>query len=202
MSTLTYTNSTLTNPADKSEVEANFSDIQSIVNGGIDNSNIAASAGIVNSKLANSHYEFVVNLAVQPTTAVAPPTSAAEPIAVVGIPGDATDGISYTVLSASYITNAAGSGGNTTIEVQFGYYNAGSWTQVGSDVINATNIAGGTEQVSGSLTVSSAGLALSNSQQRFLGLFLTALGTSALDEAHKGLFVTLKIRRTDGLRGT
>lgn len=206
MAQVTLTTPTLSNPASKAEVETNFNDILTGINGNLGDDNLVAGAGIATSKLAARDYEFLVQLKVSPTTAVAPPTSATVPIDVVALPGSASDGYQYTVISGSYYINDDGDlAATTTFEVQLGYATAGppgAWTQVGTDIVGATNITGsGQGQDSAAVAIATAAITL-GATPYFLGLFLTALGANALNAAHSFLVVTLKLRRTDGLRGT
>jgi len=202
MPALTVTYPTLSNPADKAEIEANFNATEAVVNN-LDNSNIAATAGIANSKLDANDYEFVMNLEVKPTTAVAPGVSATIPIAVCGLPGTTTDGAAYTVLSGTwYITDDGTLAGTTTFNVELGYGGAGpNWTQVGADIVSATSITGsGENQQSGALAINTSAITLHASTQYFLALFLTVIDATALNTAYSHLDITLKLRRTDGLR--
>jgi hypothetical protein len=192
---------TLSNPANKVEVETNFADLVDKFDGNILNADIGASAAIQTSKLEVRNYEFLMPFSIRPTTAVAPPTSATVPIATHGLPGTSTDG-TYTIKSGNWIIEDAGTAASTTFNMQLGYYSAGVWTAVGADLVSATTITGGTKAQSGSLTINTALITLHASTPYFIALFLTAVGTGALNEAHLGLTVTLKLIRTDGLRGT
>jgi hypothetical protein len=209
MATLTLSNPTLTNPADKSEVETNFAEVCTAINGNLANDNIIAGAGIETSKLAARDYEFVVRLAVHSAPAAAPPpdrppASATVPIAVCSLPGLSTEGGAYTVLSGGwYISDDGDAAATTTFSVQLGYAGGGpGWTTVATTVA-ATNITGsGQNQQSGALVIGTAAISLHAATAYHFGLFLTALGANALNAAHSHLDVTLKLRRTDGLRTT
>src|SRR3990167_5633375 len=79
----------------------NFTNVKNKFAAGITTADLSSSAGVLNAQLANSIYEFVVNLEVKPTTAVAPGTSTTVPVAVCGLPGSTSDGVGYGILSAT-----------------------------------------------------------------------------------------------------
>lgn len=178
-------------------------------NAGITTADLSASAGIVNTQLANDDYEFVVHLQVKAHEAAAGAWSAVVahttlPLAVVALPGSTTDGIAYTVLSASYACLDTGDvAQNTTYKVEWGAFTgaAGAWAAT-STVISSNNItstaAGG--MLAGNASLNTTALTLVDANPRFLALFVTAVGTNALDSQGAGLFVTLKLKRTSGLR--
>jgi hypothetical protein len=202
MGLLTLTYPTLSATANKAEVETDLAEITTVINGGLDNSNLAASAGIETSKLAARDYEFLSSLNVQPTTAVQPPSSSTVPIAICGLPGTSSDGAAYTVISGTYLCTDPGTAGNTAVNIQLGYLDAttGTWTTV-STIVASFNIAGAATNRSGAVTIGTSAITLHASIQYFLGLFITAYGdASTLDSAHSILNVTLKLRRTSGLR--
>lgn len=204
MPDLTYTTPVLTNPADKSEIEGNLGDIQTLVNGGLDNDNFHATAGIGTAKLAARDYEFLVHLQVQPEVAQ-PGTSSTVPLCVVGLPGDLADGVSYRALSANYYIIDDGTAGAVKFKVEYGYAAANVWVPVGGDIISTVAKASGgaNGEQSGDLTINTTGMTTDDTHRYFLALFLEApLDVTALTNAYSGLFVTLKLRRTDGLRGT
>lgn len=195
MPNLTYTNPTLTDPASKTEVQENFDNILTLVNGGLDNDNFVALGGLETSKLVARDYEFLV-----PLTAIAWGT-AGQVAAVCAIPGSTTDGAAYTVLSAEYFVLEAGGSGSPAFDVDFGYYSGGVWQQT-SIIINAEVFTANTGET-GSCTINTSTISLSNNQNYFRLLVDTA-GTTVLASigANEMLNVTLKLRRTDGLRST
>ena len=184
-----------------SGLNTNFSDISTILNGGLTTSNLSASAGITNAQLANDDYEFVVNLPL--VEASAGEAAVATPAALVAIPGTSADG-TYTVVSAALACSDVGSQ-DAQYKLQWGSFDGASnaWSSV-QDVVSTftlTSTAGNDTPTWLTLTVASATLTLHATTQRFLGLVLVTAGTNDMDAAmQNSLCVSLKIRRTNGLR--
>jgi len=202
MSDLTYTNPTLTNPADKSEIEANFADVASTVNGALDTGNMSGTAGFTNSQLANSDYEFLVHFSFN-NADIAAVDGTTTPAFLVAIPGTSTDG-TYTVLSGAWTCRDVG-GQTQDFTVTWGNFNAdGSTWDVTTTIATVTNLAGlgGANTVGhGSITISGATLTLEASDPMFIGVnFPNAIDGTVLSAATDRLDITLKLRRTDGLR--
>lgn len=157
-------------------------------------------ATIANSKLTNKHYEFLVTLRYQGTNV----EHATIPRDIVMLPGvSGTEG-SYTVLSASYALIASGTGA-VTFGVQWGYFNAGTWTEVtvaSADVIAVASTGAVTAAgQSGACTILTSALPLNASAAVPYGLGLIVTGDGNLDTSIANwLSVTLKLKRTDGLR--
>jgi hypothetical protein len=202
MGFLTLTNATLTDPADKTEVEDNFTDVQTILNGGIDNDNIAASAGIDITKLAAYNYEFLVAMHVWSASVLRPAVSATIPICTVALPGTTSDGVAYTILSGAwYISDDGDAAAQTIFDVRVGHAEAGAvWTTITTPVAAKTITGVGNTQQSGALTIAVPAITLDAAIQYHFGLFLTTLDATPLTAEFSHLDVTLKLRRTDGLR--
>jgi hypothetical protein len=200
---LTITNPTLTNPADKTEIEENFDDVVDKFNGGITTSDLSASAGITNAQLANSVYEFVLNM-----TVTADFWTAAEDndlAAFAGLPED-TNNTSYTIIAADYVyrghVTAATSGAE--FSVQWGYFNAGTWTTT-STIVSTTNFTtGSATSVSANLTLNTTTVTTSTTNRHFFAVLSTDVvegaGTRPLADQEEMLVVSLKLKRTNGLR--
>lgn len=208
MPTLTVTYPTLSDPADKTELEQNFSDVAGTLNA-LDNDNIAPNAGIGITKLEAYNYEFVVPLVVQSDGAAAPPLVRANfPNCVVAIPGSDAEGVSYTPISASYyMTDAGNAAATSTYKVTVGYAGSGgaaTWTTV-QTIISAVNSTitsqgAGNLQMSGDVLIDTSAIPLHASIQYFIGLELLTLAAGSFTTAWDLLAVTLKMRRTSGLR--
>lgn len=198
---LTITNSTLTNPANKTQIEENFTDVVSKFSAGITTADLSASAGITNAQLANSHYEVVLNM-----TASADMWTAAEDddiVAVAGLPED-VDGTSYTIVAANYLyrghVTAATSGAEFNVE--WGYFNAGTWTMT-SQIVATTNFTAAAS-VTANLTLATSTVTTSTTNRHFFAITATdaveAAGTKPLADQEEFLTVSLKLKRTNGLR--
>lgn len=198
---LTITNSTLTNPADKTEIEENFTDVVNKFSANITTSDLSASAGITNAQLANSVYEFVVSMTV--SSAMWTAAEDDDIVAVVGLPED-TNGTSYTILAADYLfrghITAHTSGAEFNVE--WGYFNAGTWTMT-SEIV-ATNNFTAAASVTTNLTLATSTVTTSTTNRHFFAVTATdaveGAGTKPMADAEEFLTVSLKLKRTNGLR--
>jgi len=190
------------------DLNAQFDAIETKFSGAILGSEVTAGT-IPNSALINDDYEFLVNLKVQVAAAAGKITSSATmPRAVVGLPGSTTDGTAYTVLSATAFCSDTGNAGDVlTFAVKWGDFTAalGAFTEVGAaSVITATNItaaAGAANQFQAvKPNITTSALTLTDANARFLALFITANAGAALTVAFSEFSVTLKLKRTSGLR--
>src|SRR3990167_5061591 len=102
---LTITNPTLTNPADKTEIEANFTDVVGKFAAGIGTADCSLTAGFTNAQLANSHYELLVKLQIRNWNAGAP--AGDELNDFFPMPDLATDG-TYTITDCDYYITGIG----------------------------------------------------------------------------------------------
>jgi hypothetical protein len=201
---LTITNSTLSNPANKSQIEQNFTDVVSKFNANITTSDLSASAGITNAQLANSIYEVVCPMTVNSATWTAAADN--DIVAVCGLPEDA-NGTSYTVIAADYLYNSPVTAASTGAEfsVVWGYYNGGTWTTTSTIVstFNFTSL-GAATSVTANLTLNTSAVTTSTTNRHFFAIRATdvveAAGTRPMANAREYLTVTLKLKRTNGLR--
>lgn len=177
MTTLTIPNTFSAATTIKSaEVNANFSQVATIVNGGIDNSNIAASAGIVDTKLAspnNSTYKTIMEAAGYVTdagTTAGSPWGCLESGGLVPS-GNAAgnvlkliyfDDADYTVaglttrlrIRAQYLTNATDPAMTTTVGLHAVDSVAGT-ADIVVPTINATAVSGSTVAFTAAATAAS-----------------------------------------------
>src|SRR5574343_1419247 len=155
-------------------------------------------ATVANTKLINKHYEFLAVLRFRGTQAV----HATIPRDFVLLPGTATTEVSYTVLSAGVAYSAHTGTNAVTWGVQFGSFVTGTWTErtaAGADVIATASSGTITNNyIIATPTVLTSALPLSDTEPRGLGLIVTNKGSFA--DIDDELVVTLKIKRTDGLR--
>ena len=195
---LTITNPTLTNPADKTELQENFTDIVNKFSAGITTADASSSAGFTNAQLANPHYELLVKLQIRMTDA-GTALSALQLVDYFPIPNLATDG-PYTIDSCEYYHTDIGAIANTTISIASGTVAAGAFS-VTTTHVNAQTIAFGTDNndAVGSLTVATASIPAS-ANNRVLRMIVTLGNADILSTIGDTLVVTLKLKRTSGLR--
>lgn len=181
MSTLTVTNPTFSNPANKAEVEQNFSDIESWAAGGIGNDNIAANAAISLTKLEASkehlHIQFSTDLTSAP----------GYPIELNPLAGLSTDA-SWTVDRVEWAVDDFGAGTAAFI-VRYGFFSAPNTFDIsgdGGNIIAATVI--GSVHF-GNAAITKTTLPLS-AQQRTL-----AIETTTADATAGTLYVTVRLSR-------
>jgi len=185
---------------DMDKLDANFTDVETELDGGITTAHISSSAGITNAQLANSQFEFVVPLTlIKGDAATALSTSTTVPAAIAGLPGLSGDG-TYTVTDANVYISDQGSASNTSIVVESGRVVSNAWSTA-TTIVASTNIAGDSDgnPEHANLTINTAAITLDSSNPTFIALFLTALATGALSATYSFLTVTLKIQRTNGL---
>ena len=193
---LTITNPTLTNPANKTQIEANFTDIVNKFSAGLTTADSSSSAGYTNAQLANSHYEMLMKFQVRNWNAAAPAGNELLDFHI--MPDIATDG-TYTITDCEYYITDKGSAGNTTVTIASGVVAAGAFT-VTTTHVNAQTIASGTDDqdAQGTLTIATAAIP-ANANNNVLRM-LVVLATNALTTAGDSLTVVLKLKRTSGLR--
>lgn len=178
MSTLTVTNPNLSDPANKAEVEQNFSDIESWAAGGIGNDNIAANAAISLTKLEASKEHMHIQLTSDMAVAVSGYPLALTPLT--GLDGDTAWNVDFV----EWATNDFGAG-TAAFQIQYGYFTATNvWT--GSPVVLAAPI-GSTHF--GRSTVFGGTLTLT-AQQRAIALEITTNDATAGE-----LYVTVRLSR-------
>ena len=194
---LTITYPTLSNPADKDQVETNFADVVTKFSGGITTADMSASAGITNAQLANSHYEMLAKFQIRMTDA-GTALSALQLVDYFPMPDMATDG-TYTITDADYYITDIGDASSTAVTIASGTVAAGVFSATTTHV-NAQTIASGTDgnDAVGSFTIAD-GVIPASASNRVLRMIVT-LATNALSTIGDTLVVTLKIKRTSGLR--
>lgn len=208
--TLTITNPTLSNPANKSQIEANFADVTAKFNAGITTSDISSTAGITNAQLANSIYEVVVNLQCDDVVWQSA-NGAGDILAFASIPGTSGSDGTYTGIAYNWVCTDCGAQ-TGLFRVEWGYYSAaGAWTVVSTpinDITLVANSAANDTAGAGGATFTTAftlatDFTAANQGPRMFALVMdtddaTALTTTAGAPAF--LSVTMKLKRTSGLR--
>lgn len=194
---LTITNPTLSNPANKTEVEANFTDVVNKFNAGITTADLSASAALTNAQLANSHFEMLVKFQIRMTDA-ATALSALQLIDYHPLP-DITTG-AYTIVGADYYATDQGATANFTVSIASGTVTAGAFS-VTTTHVNAQTIAFGVdaEDIVGSFTVGTSSIPAS-ANNRVLRCSVTLGNADQLSTIGDTLVIVLKLKRTDGLR--
>lgn len=195
MTDLYYTNPTLTNPADKTEIQENFSDVQDVINGNIDNSNIASDAAIARTKLDAYYQEVFINLVMKTgdlATSGWPAAGATTPLIAVPLPGSDGDD-AWVATDVSYVCTDGG-GGTGAFAVKVGDFQAGTWTTAATIVTSQTVATGSTQGKAlenGSVSIAYA------SNARSIALFSTAQDVDMLDAGNDRdyLSVTVRLRR-------
>lgn len=183
---------------DKTVLEAKF-------NAGITTADLSASAGIINAQLANSIYEFEVCLKAHAGQWAA--ASAGNLLDAAAIPGTTGDG-TYTLQAYSWLCTDCGAQ-TGLFRVEWGYYDAsGTWTVVSTPINNVTltaNSAVNDTAGAGGSTLSTAltlgtSFAAAGTGPRFLALVMDTDDATAFDAEPDFLAVTIRLKRTNGLR--
>ena len=199
---LTLTNTTLTDPADKSEVEANFTDVANKF-GNITNADLSGSAGITAANLAVKTEHMVVTLKVlndgnQTDTSTVNGLEQVDLSNVadntildfVPIPGTTSEA-NWTLDAASYACNDTGDG-NTTVSVEWGSYSSGSWVTTTTNISEFAITSGG-----GANTIASGSMAFHATNVMGLALRMGATaGSGTVSNAGSFLILTCKLSRT------
>jgi hypothetical protein len=197
---LAITYPTLSNPANKVEVETNFDDVVNKF-GTIGNEDIRASAGIELSKLAASYQEVWFDLLWHQGLAVgganwsAVGVSATTPLDHFPLPGSDAD-TAWVATDVSWVCTDTGSVAGS-FDIRYGAYVAGTWTNAGSiitavsmPVVGAGNLGnqgralgGGTVSLTQSATV------------RAIALMSAGVGVAVMNAAATFLKVSVCLKR-------
>lgn len=133
---LVITYPTLSNPADKSEVETNFDDVANKF-GTIGDEDLRAAAGIQLSKLAASYQEVWFDLNFYFDSYGAWPVAVATtPLDAFPLPGSDAD-TAWVCTDVSWICSDTGTTAGS-FDVRYGYFNAGTWANSGSIITAVT----------------------------------------------------------------
>ncbi len=138
---LTVTNTTLstTYAVAKAELETNSADIISKF-GSIDNSDIAASAGIEPGKLSASLQEVFVNLTIRAESLAAGLPAGGTVLTAVPIPGSSGDD-AWKATDVQWVCTDTGAG-TGKVRIEYGEHNAsGTWTTVSAIPSSPTTFA-------------------------------------------------------------
>ena len=209
---LTIRNPTLSNPADKTELEENFADVVGKFSNGITTADLSSAAGITNAQLANSLYEVVVNLTCNAEEWQAA-DAAGDLLALAAVPGTSSADGTYTGIAYSWACTDCGAQ-TGQFRVEWGYFSTGgTWTVVSTPVsattLTASSAANNTAGAGGATFTTVFTLATdftaANLGPRFLALVMatddaTAMTTTGSATHPSILAVTMKLKRTSGLR--
>ena len=190
---LTITNPTLSNPANKSQIEANFSDVTNKFSAGITTADLSATAALTNAQLANSYFEDTIKLQIRMTDA-ATALSALQLVDYYPLPNLSTDG-PYTIVSCDYYSTDIGAIANMTVSIASGTVAAGAFSATTTHV-SAQTIAFGTDNndAVGSFTVADAGIPASDNN-RVMRLIVTLGNADILSTIGDTLVVVMKLKR-------
>lgn len=211
---LTLTNITFSNPADKSEVEQNFYDVQQKFNGGIVDADISSSAAISNSKLETRYERMTVQLKFMVIydgvdARIWSDFGANQVLDFVCLPGDGGD-VDWTIETASWGCNAVGDG-TAQFRLSYGYYDTdtGGWslTQTVSTVTITKSTSGGAGSGHQGVFITDANGAVttlpfaSSNNRTMLALTHFADGTAgnAMDDYGDQLTVAVTLKRAIGV---
>lgn len=199
---LTITNTTLTNPANKTQLQDNFTDIVNKFNAGITNADLSSTAGITNTQLANSIYEFTITLNCTDVVWQSA-DGAGDILALAGLPGTSGSDGTYTGIVYSWACTDIGSS-TGLFRVEWGYFTAGGvWTVVSTPIDNITmNAYAGGATFTTAFTLATDFTA-ANQGPRMFALVMDTDDANALSTTAgtpNFLSVTMKLKRTLGLR--
>lgn len=181
---------------------ANNAAIKAVVNGGIDSSNLSATAGILQTQLAGAYEHLDVQLRYGTGTAIPTAWPAAGRVAYETLPGLTSDtGGDWTVTEIDWLcTDTGDATGTGAFSVLWGGYtgNPLAWNTV-STVLASTTMANGVG--AGAQSANSAaitGLSVALTRQTYpcyLVLNATAAGANLLSAATDQIVVTVRCRR-------
>jgi hypothetical protein len=206
MSDLDYTNGTLSTTFDSTEVDANFADVRTTVNGNLTTGNMSASAGITVGQLANSYQEVWLTLRFSAVTFGAWPAAPADPTAptftelidYVPLPGSDAD-TAWVATDVSWVCNDSGNVVGS-FDVRYGAYDgAGVMAGAGSITTGDTITAVDADKGSQGRALEGGSVTLTQSSTvRGIYLVSAGQGTNVMDDtAAPGswLTVTVALRR-------
>jgi hypothetical protein len=177
------------------KVDENFDDVESLVNGNLTTTNLSSGAAIANTQLANSYYEFLVNLQ---CTGVEWAAAAANGIlALCALPTVSAGEGTYTIAKGAWVCTDCGAQ-TGKFRIEYGYFNAaGAWTVVTTPVAAKTLVANSAVNDTagqGELTIANSSLAADASVMRFLALVMDTDEATTLTATPSFLTATLKIK--------
>lgn len=191
---LTLTTS-LASTITKSELEGNFASIQEKFNGGIDNSDIRAAAGIAISKLAASkEYTMVslVNMAFNWNGA-----SEGDAIAMAPLPGLDGTQADWVLTDVNWFCSDGGTGSSPTVDLDLMYYDGNGDIQQRTSLINEltlTRIDNDKGNSSSTTSFASSAVAYDSAEARLLVLRVGATAGGGMGTAIQ-VGVTLLLER-------
>lgn len=203
---LVLTNPTLSTTSDKTEIEANFTDVVNYINGDIDNASLSAAAGIALSKLAASYQEVWLTLRYSAVLFGAWPAAPADPTAptvtelidYVPLPGSDAD-TAWVATDVSWVCNDTGTA-DASFDIRYGAYDgAGVMAGAGSVITGAAVTAIAVDKGNEGRALEGGSVTLTQSTTvRGLYLVSAGQGTSAMDDTTapgSWLTVTVALRR-------
>ena len=170
----------LSSTISKTELQDNFTSIQTKFNGGIDNSDIKASAGIVASKLAAANEYCVVTLETRGESGGIAATGIRDEVPFPGLEGEQNF---WSLKAASWVCTDVGTASTARFDVEWGEYAADGSYSVVETLINAETLtfpSGGGTANSKQCTVNEAAVEFDASLSRVFRLTIDTVHTDAL----------------------
>jgi hypothetical protein len=197
MGILTVTNPVLSNPANRTEVQQNFTDVTNWANGSISNGNIDPTASIAVTKLAASVQEHFIHLIFHNgIQGLWPAAGATTPLIAVPVPGTLGDD-AWIATDVSWVCTDTGTAAGS-FDVRVGFFNAGAWTNeiavvtgISMPVVGAGNLGNqGKALEDGQVTIGFATYA------RSIALMSAGIGTGVITGTADYLQVAVRLRRS------
>lgn len=182
---------------DPDELDTNFNEIESKLNNGITDDNIASGAGINTSKLAARDFGIVLTL--KASSAEWQAASAGDVLAIASLPTNLSE--SWTLVGFDWACTDTGLS-TGAFRVESGAFSAGAWTAE-STLISATTIANGAGNNDANGAVSSTfnttSFITTAGTAKFIALVMNTDDSNTLTGAPDFLVVNLFVKRASGL---
>lgn len=192
---------------DAADLNENFQAIEAVVEGGLTEDNISASARFPNSNLANNDFLVVVPLQFNGGTLDGATASWVATDNYVQtstqIPYDSTAGVeTFTVLGIDISYRCTYGGNSPNFSVEWGHFSAGAWSVAagsggtGVVLVSPYSLAGATGVATGpvSMTLANTSISTNASQPRMLAIVHDGTDTG-FTGAGDFLSVTIKLKR-------
>lgn len=171
-------------------LDANFTDVVNLVNGGLTTANLSGSAAITNSQLATSNFSWTVTGQVSSTAWVA--ATAGNVLCHLAIPG--TSG-TYTVTAYSWAARDCGAQ-TGKFRLEWGWYQAGVWTNVTTvkSAVTMTSQTAVNDTAGGSQGTLAVSIAQDATNARWLAVVCDTADNTAASAVPSTIDVTVTIK--------
>lgn len=169
--------------------------IVSKFSGGIDNSDVSASAAITPTKLSASNMEWTAHLIYTGAMAAWPAVGATTPLVAIPMPGQSGD-TSWVATDVSWVCNDAGDGAGS-FDVRYGSFNgAGAWANAGSITTGVTIALAGAANTGNEGRSTRLSVSIPNGADvTSIALMSAGAGVGVLSAATGFLCVSVRLRR-------